>query len=153
MGLRSAIGGECPLRRSSSTSRRLRSGTGSGLRDVEPRRIGCGPRGPARRSVNVQYRQPRLADAVIFSVHSQTSAINFASRERGLDLAGLLARNCKPGWASIAIRTRSVGCSARADSQGAFTSMGAPTWATYGCRSPSMERPEENIDIERRKRN
>src|SRR5580704_6081451 len=26
---------------------------------------------------------------VIFSVHSQTSAINFGSRERGLDLAGL----------------------------------------------------------------
>src|SRR6185437_2809768 len=35
---------------------------------------------------DVRYANGRL---VIFSVHSQTSAINFGSLERGLDLAGL----------------------------------------------------------------
>ena len=37
-------------------------------------------------SDDVRHANGRL---VIFSVHSQTSAINFGSRQRGLDLAGL----------------------------------------------------------------
>src|SRR5690348_13416106 len=79
------------FRASRACCRRLSmAGTQSGHVSNSPRKpkiaSGCAVIQNLTTGDDVRHANGRL---VIFAVHSQTSAINFGSRERGLDLAGL----------------------------------------------------------------